>query len=204
VSRLFRDLRGSSLVEFTLIFPMLLLVALGTVDICFMFYDWTLANSAAYRGARAAIVSAPVASGITDPTYDGLLLGQPCFDSGTGSSNGNCPSMSSTCTAGSCTGGFAWNESAFSAIFSKMQAAFPRLTRANVEIEYQTIPLGFVGRPDGLPLNITIRIKCATHQLYFLPALANWVFSPAPGCAEGGMPILQFPTSMTSEDMVTN
>src|SRR5262245_7290514 len=97
VNRLRRDINGSSLVEFTLVFPVLILVALGTIDVTLMLFEWAMANKAVYRGARVAVVSSPVATGITNPTYDPLLLGESCFNSGTGIANGNCPSASSIC-----------------------------------------------------------------------------------------------------------
>ena len=66
MNRLLRDCIGSSLVEFTIVFPVFMLVAFGTVDITYMLYDWALASKAAYTGARTAIVSFPAAAGITN------------------------------------------------------------------------------------------------------------------------------------------
>jgi Flp pilus assembly protein TadG len=42
-----------------------MLVTLGTVDVTYMLYEWALANKATYVGARAAVVSNPVAQNIT-------------------------------------------------------------------------------------------------------------------------------------------
>ena len=43
MNRLLRDCLGASLVEFTVVFPVLILVALGTVDVTYMLFDWALA-----------------------------------------------------------------------------------------------------------------------------------------------------------------
>ena len=40
-------------------------MVLGTIDVVYMLYEWALANKAAYVGARTAMVSDPVANGIT-------------------------------------------------------------------------------------------------------------------------------------------
>jgi hypothetical protein len=200
-------------VEFTLVFPPLIALLLGTVDITYLLSDWALANTATYNGARAAIVAEPVATGITNLPYDGTKLGQSCFVAATGASSGNCPTVTTTCTAaatnGGCTGGYAWNEAAFTPIFTKMQSAFPRLVRQDVQIDYQTDQLGFVGRPNGLPMIVTVRLQCVTHQLFFLPWLpgvGTWANATPTGCsgATAGRALPTFATSLPSEDMVLN
>ena len=72
MNKLHRDCVGSSLVEFTLVFPVLLVVLLGSVDVGFMLFEWMLANKAAYVGAHRAIVSDPVAIGINQPDYTSI------------------------------------------------------------------------------------------------------------------------------------
>src|SRR5262249_4715988 len=153
VAKFLRDTAGSVLVQYTLVFPLFLMVVMGTVDATYMFYEWVLANKAAYTGARIAIVSNPVPQNITAPSYTEAQLqqlGQNCFNATTGAANGNCPSISTVCTgatgSGSCTNGFTWDDAAFTAIFTRMQQTFPRLERANVQISYQTNNLGFVGQ----------------------------------------------------------
>jgi TadE-like protein len=224
VNKLLRDCVGSSLVEFTLIFPVFILVAFGTVDIAYMLSDWALANKAAYAGAHRAIVTNPVAVGITNLAYDPSKLGQLCFDPSTGLASGNCPLVQDSnlnppgpvvCTpaataGGRCTGGYSFDDRSFDChctspgvpvpIFNQMHQIFPRLQRQNVTISYQTNNLGFNGRPDGLPMNVTVTITGMTHQFYFLgPVMrlfgGNFAATP---------PIPNFTTTLTSEDMVTN
>jgi Flp pilus assembly protein TadG len=219
-----RDSSGSSLLEFTLVFPVVMLVALGTLDVAFMLWDWAQANRAAFAGARRAVVLDPVATGVTQLNYTtaGTQLGQPCFNPATGAANttSNCPTVTTVCTpaatGGSCTNNYTWNETAFTnpnanapqmeGIFDKMREFFPRLQRQNVEISYQTTGLGFVGRPDGLPMNVTVSIRCMTHEFYFLGGLMNWAFAAPAGCPAGtpaGWSIPSFATTLPSEDMVS-
>ena len=215
-SKLLRDITGSVLVEYTLVFPLFIAAMLGTVDVAYMLYEWNQADKAAYIGARKAVVTNPIATNITSPTYTTAQLanlGQPCFNAATGVANGNCPSLSTVCTPaasnGSCTNGFMWSaasETAFTSIFAPMQQVFPRLTRQNVQITYQTNNLGYVKQPGGLPMNVTVSIRCMTHQFYFIDALMNWVFSPPPGCPSTlqGPAIPSYASTLQSEDMVTN
>ena len=82
----------------------------------------------------------------------------------------------------------------------------PRLQRQNVQITYQTTGYGYGGQPGGLPMTVTVSLKCMTHPFYFLGALMHWVFTPPAGCTGTplGPPMPTFATSLTSEDMQTN
>lgn len=179
MDRFLQDSEGSALVEFTVVFPLFMLVAFGTVDFTYMLFEWDMANKATYIGARTAVVSPPVASGITNlflgnpgagaVTYSATQIaqiGQPCLTAATGAPTNNCPAISNVvCTpaasGGSCTGGYAFDDTAFAdtslgtdgrprGILPRMQAVFPRLQRQDVQISYQTNGLGFVGRPSNL------------------------------------------------------
>jgi Flp pilus assembly protein TadG len=201
VNKFLKDAMGGVLLEFTLVFPILLSVALGTVDFVYLFFDWTLANKAAFAGARMAVVSDPVATGITNLTYStaGTELNASCFDSsGAPDSTSSCPTVSTTCTPaasnGSCTNGYAWAETAFTRILGKMQLIYPQLRRQNIRIAYQTTGLGFVGRPNGLPMYVTVSIQGMTHRFYFIGALARLTSIQS---------IPTFATSLISEDMCT-
>ena len=108
--KLLRDITGSILVEYTIVFPLFILLVLGTVDVAYMLSEWALANKAAYVGARTAVVADAVANGITNVTFDQTKTGQLCFDPSTGASTGDCPTITATSCTGtlggvSCTGG---------------------------------------------------------------------------------------------------
>ena len=216
VGKFLHDNAGSVIIEYTLVFPLFIVALLGTVDVTYMLFEWVTANKTTYIGARTAVVSDPVAIGITTPIYTQTQLqqlGQACSNSLNGAANGNCPSMNTVCDGASsiCTNGFKWNETAFSAIFTAMQAMFPRLARENVQITYQTNNLGYVGQtsptsPGGLPLNVTVSIRCLTHRFYFIEALTNWIFSPPAGCSNNllGPAIPSFASTLQGESLATN
>jgi TadE-like protein len=235
-NKLLRDVIGSVLVEYTIVFPIFILLILGTVDVSYMLFEWALASKAAYVGARTAAVSNPVAQNITSPnnyTADQVQKsGQLCFYTSAPDTplapNGNCPSLGCVCTPaisdGTCADISAiytcppgWSEKAFTntngtGIFDRMITIFPRLTRQNVQISYQTNNLGFVGQTDlegrpGLSMNVTVSIRCMTHQFFFINALMGWVFSgPPAGCPAGaaGPAIPAFASTLQSENMLTN
>jgi hypothetical protein len=213
VGKIWRDIAGSALVEYTVVFPVFILVTLGTVDVTYMLYEWTLANKATYVGARAAVVSNPIAPNITE---DNLLysqnqltkMGQFCFDFTTGSRNGNCPAstVKVDCTSTACTPEtFGFNGSAFTnangtGIFDRMKIVFPRLQPGNVTISYQLNGSGYVGRPGGLPMNVTVSIRNMTHSTYFLAGIMRFFG----GIFASTVAIPAFTTTLTSEDMATN
>ena len=206
MNKLLHDRDGSSLVEFTLVFPVLILVALGTIDFSFMLYEWNLASKATYRGARFAAVNDPVSPDLTNPTYTAADLGKPCFVPGTGASTTLCPTFDYTCSSPnvSCPNFSAVN---FNAILAVMQQTFPRLQAGHVLVRYQTNGLGFVGRPVGLPMNITVSLRCLTHQFFFIQRLMGWAFNaPAVGCPTGpaGPTVPAFASILASEDLTTN
>jgi Flp pilus assembly protein TadG len=222
-NRFSKDSRGTSLLEFTLVFPLVMLASLGTLDVAYMLFDWAAANKAAFVGARRAVVLDPVATEVTDLTYSSAATetGRACSDPTTGAADptSNCPTVNTVCTpaatGGTCTNGYTWNETAFtdptapldsplSGIFDQMHKVFPRLQRQNVQISYQTSGLGFVGRPNGLPMYVTVSIRCLTHEFYFLGGLMNWAFTAPAGCPAGtpaGWSIPSFATTLPSEDM---
>jgi hypothetical protein len=223
VNRFLRDFSGFSYLEFALVFPVIMLAALGTFDVAYMLYEWQAANKATFAGARRAVVVNPVAIEVTALTYTGTT-DTPCSIPATGAvdPDANCPTVDTVCTAaatsGTCSNGYTWNETAFtnptapldsplSGIFDQMHRVFPHLQRQNVQISYQTNGLGYAGRPNGLPMNVTVSIRCMTHELYFLGPLMNWAFTVPTGCPAGtpaGWSIPSFATTLPSEDMCTS
>jgi Flp pilus assembly protein TadG len=231
VIKFWHDIRGSVFVEYTIVFPLFILVTLGSVDVSYMLYEWALASKAAYVGARWAVVSNPVAQNITTNAdlYSTPVanIGQLCFDptNGQPTSPANCPSIGPVvCTSTACTPStYGFDSTAFTntntchdaagntltgcGIFDRMQAIFPRLQPQDVQVSYQTNGLGYVLRPNGLPMNVTVSIKCMTHEFFFIGALMGWVFPPPPtGCpvAPAGPVIPAVATTLTTEDIFSN
>jgi Flp pilus assembly protein TadG len=195
--------------------PVLFILTLGTVDLGYLLYDYDTASKAAYAGAHRAIVSDPVPVEITAPTWAPGDIGIDCATSTT-----ICAAYiaSTTCVktgnTGACTGSYNFDEDAFTTIVNKMQTTFGctagsltcRLQPANVSITYAINgTLGFVGQPNGLPMNVTVKVTCMYHPFYFVGGLLSLVYTTPQGCGTAtGWSIPAYSTTLTSEDMSTN
>jgi Flp pilus assembly protein TadG len=224
LARLWRDIAGAALLEYTLAFPLFALVALGALELSYMFSQWAMANKAAYVGARTAIVSDPIASNIADTDFLfttaqlGSDLGEGCLNSD-GTGNGCPTSFSVTCTSAACTPcqscaiptagetqpvAVSFSSSAFTnsdgtGIFDRMKSVYPSLQPANVTVTYQVNGAGFIGMPGGLPLNVTVSIVGMTHQFFFSPGFLRYFGVDLPT----SWPIPSFSSTLTSECMQT-
>ena len=151
------------MVEAAIVIPMFLLLVFGTIDVTYMFYDWAAANKAAYVGARTAVVSNTVDPDMNNLSYTSFQpgnVGKSCLDAGV-----TCPSAgpvdcTGSASGGSCTSG-TFDNTAFTRIFDRMQAVFPRLRRQNVTICYQTNGAGVFGQMwYGSPILATLNLAC--------------------------------------------
>lgn len=194
------------MVEFSITFPVLALVALGTVDVSYLLYEWNAAGKATQMGVRKAVVVNPAAMGITNlvSQWNADHIGDSCLTA-TGGQASYCPTVNAACTSTTC-GSYGLDAEAFNLIVAEMQLAFPRIQPQNVQISYKTTGLGFVGRPGGLPMTVTVNLRCMTHQFYFLGGLMQWIAPAAPsGCSgtPAGWPIPPSATTLISEDLQT-
>jgi Flp pilus assembly protein TadG len=214
-AEIWRDFRGSSLVEFTVIMPVLFVLTLGTVDLGYLLFDYDLASKAVYAGAHRAIVSDPVATEITTVTWNTADIGNDCSTA----SGPSCSGYAATtkCTYASGTGscpGYTFNPTAFTAIVNRMKAIYGCTPSSNCALQPQNVSitysisgtLGFVGQPNGLPMNVTVSINCMYHTFYFIGALMGWTYQAQQGCSgtPAGWSIPSYSTTLTSEDMATN
>lgn len=216
-----RDTSGASLVEFTIVFPTIVLVVLGLVDAGLMMFKWSGLRKATYEGARYSVVHDPVASNLTGTTQGsvGSVVGQSCSTSG--GVSGACKEIDIYCIAGTGTTGTCYNadgststtyifqNAAFVAILDRMQSMSPAepIDRRQVKISYQTTGLGYVGRPIGSPMNVTVSLRCMTTDMFFLSGFLNWALSPPTGCTDitvpAGIQVPPFATTLPSESMKT-
>lgn len=193
------------MLEFILVFPLVMLVVLGSIDASLLMLNMAQVNKATYAGARTAVISDPLI-GSTVWTYDPLAVpGDACYNDVDGTATGKCKTainMRCIATAGStsgatagqcctvsgstCASAIAWSSaglSTFNAIFSNMIKVYPEgsLDARQVQISYKTTGLGYVEQPGGQPLNVTVSVRCMSHRFFFLNALMSWVFSALPG-----------------------
>lgn len=211
------DSSGAALVEFTLVFPVVMVIILGVIDVALLMIDWSSYSRITYTGARYAATNAPVASGI-NADIAGTIAGASCVDGNTGATTSNCTVRNpSTCTAtsataggsGTCTNSYGFTAAALDGIVGEMQKLLPALDRRQVSVTYTPILVGYVGRPGGYPMNVTVSIRCVQHEFYFLPSMLSWVMPSPPASCNGitvpkGVVLPPFSTTLPSEDLATN
>ena len=165
------DIKGSVLVEVSVMLPIMIFFVLGSIDFLFAFYEWNAATKAVQVGARIASVSNPV---MTNLNALSAALASRTLRPGSAmpSFTVTCDGGTATCTCeGTCQVGgvIGFNAAALNTIVygrgssacgdatssytAGMCDVFNRITPANVRIEYRQFAapagLGYVGRPGG-------------------------------------------------------
>jgi Flp pilus assembly protein TadG len=152
--RLARDATGAALVEFGLILPVLLLVSFGAIEFTITMFDYHRLGEAARRGARQAIISAPVARLETLQAVGTITCAK--------TSSVSCGTATVLSTAN------------FDAVLSAIQEIAPTIAATNLTISYVWSGIGDLSTPGGIKPMVTIRLANVTHQftlLSIVPAL---------------------------------
>jgi hypothetical protein len=178
ISRLVRDQRGTTAVEFGLVCLVFISMLLGVIDMGRLAWRINTAKAATREGVRLAVVSPMVSTYMND--YDG---------SSTLGGGSVVPDMVFVCSGAgsSCAGpgGAGFDTTTFNAVLAKMQAYDGDIAAANVVITYRHVGLGKVGNPyapDMEPL-VTVSLTGMTFQSaalqifgvqpFTLPAMAS-------------------------------
>jgi Flp pilus assembly pilin Flp len=196
-----KNTRAAAAVEFALVCIPLLLISVGIMEVSFALYQWLAAEKATEIGVRKAVVSDPVASGLTSLTgktssneYGDRPM--PAYNSTVCSGSGG---------GGTCTNGYTYSPSAMGRVVSSVRRIFPRATEENVSVVYNYAPLGFVGRPCGAVPSVTVRLHDASDKTQGMPfdfVVINLLAGLLPGDSISGtirMPL--FVATMTGEDL---
>lgn len=194
LSYLWRRSEGATAVEFSLVCLPLLLITIGIIEYAFALFQWNTAEKATQFGVRRAVVSNPVATGVntfTGKTNTNAYGDVPMPDFA--GSSVVCDGATLTCS-----NGFTFDAVAHNRIVSRMQDIFPRITAANVVVEYLPIGLGFVGRCGALP-SVTVRLQNMSYDFIALDSLLSLVGGP--GTASLAMP--DFTATKMGEDLNT-
>jgi Flp pilus assembly protein TadG len=186
---------GAAAVEFSLIALLLMLITFGILDFGLMLWQWNMAEKATHIGVRTAAVSDFVAADLaTFPAAPASDVGTPCTNPTTGVANPDCSFATVTCTSAGCSS-FGFSATAFNRIVTAMQQIDPYIAAENVQITYAANGLGFVGRPGGLPVTVTVQLIGRTFRVIVLDVLLG-----TPG--ELAMP--GFAATLIGEDMSTS
>lgn len=173
--RLWRDQSGATAVEYALVFTLVLLLTLGTVEIALALWQWNSAEKATQAGVRHAAVHDLLAPGLrlVGDTPTSGNYGDWCRDRTTNAVNADCWFAPVTCNSGGCSGGYGYDGAAFTTLVNRMRDMFPLIEPANVEVIYSFSGLGFIGRPGGQPMMVTVRLRNMSYRLFALNALTS-------------------------------
>ena len=160
--RLIREESGASAAEFALVLPLLLLFLFGIIDAGRYMWAINKAEKAAQMGVRMAVVTKPLASGITSADYvgtGGLTAGDVIPASAFGTIT--CTNTGCSCTTSPCPAVGSVAAQDFTRIYNRVALFLPEVAPANVSVQYSSSGLGYAGDPNGADLAplVTVRLS---------------------------------------------
>lgn len=168
-----RNDSGVSLVEGLIAFPLVLLAFVTFIEFGYAMFQWNQTAKALQLGGRFVVVSSPLAADMSALTAD-----YPTDEGGptpTTPVSVSCGAGTTPCideainrlvfgTDGVCSTSFAGSRPGM--------CDFNRHIRPeNVRITYQRSGLGYVGRPDGPVVTVTVEIRGLTFRFFLIGAL---------------------------------
>lgn len=194
--RFCQDANGASATEFALIAPLFVLMIFAIIDAGW--YGWSLnrAEKATQMGVRMAVVTDPVAEGLTTENYVGKTIGGVTLTQGdaipaAALSKTVCTNTGTTCSCtGTCLTDNTKDSAAFNRIVTRMRAFDSSITADQVEVEYAGSGLGFAGDPSGMEIAPLTTVRLKQHT--FKP-LTGYIFGAS-------VPMPSFSATLTMED----
>lgn len=194
--RLFLDRTAASAAEFALVLPLLILFLFGIIDGGRYLWEVNRAEKATQAGARVAIVTDTLDSGLSGQSYVGQTFGGVTLTQGdvipvTALGELRCTNTGCSCISGTCPTVVAPGDYAarFSRIFQRMEFMKPGIAQTNVVISYRGAGLGFAGDPNGMEIAPLVTVELTGVQFRPL-VLFNAVAFNLP----------EFRTTLTAED----
>ena len=215
--RLAADRGGSSAVENSIVFGLLIVLTIALIEFSLALWQWNTAEKATELGVRYAVQSDPVSLGLSE--YNGVTGGG--FNPGTSLNFSNLDALTLSCTLEpdkecKCSGEGCTKFSdsvsdptgvdtdAFNAIITRMDGVFrgSDLDASNVVVEYAHVGMGFAGRPgaDIVPV-VTVRLSGVTFDFMVLNFLRPMMVGGSQQSTSNGIPMPPFTATLSGEDM---
>jgi hypothetical protein len=164
---------GATLVEFTLVFMMLMVLTFGLIEFGIVLHQYNAAEKATAVGARFIATRGPVVTGIPDCGVSTTAsAGTWCRD--VGGSSGWTITCNAGAPSGSCQG------AVLTELVARMQQFAPQIQAQNVQVELRGAGLGFVGRGSPVPM-VTVRLTGMTYNFIALDDLLGFGALTMPG-----------------------
>lgn len=169
-----RDDLAATTTEFALVVPLFILFVFGAIDVGGFAWRLNTLEKATQMGARMAVVTDPVASGLVAESYIGRSVTLQDGSTVTLTQGSTIPaealgktvcSSAGTCScSSSCLASNAADNAAFTKVVDRMQIFEPSITDAKVSVEYTGSGLGFAGDPDGMEIVPLVTVRLTGMQ----------------------------------------
>jgi len=155
-SRLIRSTSAASGVEFALVLPLFLLLLFGIIDGGRFMYEYNEAEKATQVGARVAVVTNVLSTGLRDENYAGQVVGGTAIAAGGRIPAGalgslKCTDTGCTCETSPCPSdlGTFDSDTFNNVLVARMQQMYPAIRPENVIVRYSGSGFGFAGTVSG-------------------------------------------------------
>ena len=160
-----RDRGGATLIEYTLVFTMFMVLTFGLIEFGIVLYQYNAAEKATAAGARFIATRGPVVTGLADcGVATTASAGTDCADVAGGSS------WSRTCSASAPASGC--QAAVLNQLVAEMQRFAPNVEAQNVQVILRGAGLGFVGRGSPVPM-VTVRLTGMTYNFIAIDDLVG-------------------------------
>lgn len=163
------DTSGAVLIEYTIVFVLLMLLTFGLVEFGYVFYQYNAAETATAVGARYIATRGPV--------YSWTASAIDCGVSTSATAGTSCASVSGasswTITCNAQSPGAGCQQAVLTAVVARMHQLAPRVQAQNVQVVLKGAGLGFVGRGAPVPM-VTVRLTGMTYDFIALDDLLGF------------------------------
>lgn len=147
---------GSSAAEFALVLPLFLIFLFGIIDTGRFMWEYNKAEKATQVGARVAIVTNVLSSGLRDEEYAGQTVDGAQIAAGGRIPAGalgtiKCTEATCICESSPCPSNLGTLDTATftNVLVARMKQIDPTITSANVEVRYSGSGMGFAGNTSS-------------------------------------------------------
>lgn len=146
--------------------PLMLILLFGVIDGGRFLWDFNRAEKATQVGARVAIVTASVPSGLAAEDYVGETVGAKTLTQGdvipaAALGDIKCTRDACSCQTSPCPSTLGTIDTTVfdTVLLPRMRAMFPAIQACNIELHYQGSGLGFAGDPNGMEIAPLVSVK---------------------------------------------